>query len=313
MSDTWRHGQKHYTLEGNVCGLLHYAWKGLIEDVSDYIQHDSMHLACTTVQGKMNIEPRLWFIYAYKVFQTTCSIMGQRFNEWIHIFFACVHVQDTHSFLLIVLHYFTNQQYKAPWSSNTLEPAPEWDPDNPNPGEVTCLIVMLVRNKTVDAIWIQFFFLPKKRQKKNYLETKMYSYRAMLLFQTMLYLNNISKTFFLGFNLFLVHYSCKLAWNAGGLSVIWPKVCPRIWQFNCECQKMFISIKIYNGWGWHIGFWGVLLLPESSASSAAPVTGVVKFVGLLWSILSDAGEGTLGQILHYWTRRVWDASGVLQA
>lgn len=59
MSDTWRHGEKHYTLEGNVCGLLHYAWKGLIEGVSDYIQHDSMHLACTTVQGQMNIEPRL--------------------------------------------------------------------------------------------------------------------------------------------------------------------------------------------------------------------------------------------------------------
>lgn len=56
-----------------------------------------------------------------------------------------------------------------------------------------------------------FFSCQKRDRKKNYLETKMYSYRGMLLFQMMLYLNNISKTFFLGFNLFLVHYLCKLA------------------------------------------------------------------------------------------------------
>lgn len=86
----------------------------------------------------------------------------------------------------------------SPWSWNTIEPAPEWDPDNPDPGEVICLIVTVVRNKTIDAIWIQvFFFQPKNRQKKHYLETKMYSYRGMFLFQMMLYRNNIFKKFFL--------------------------------------------------------------------------------------------------------------------
>lgn len=55
-----------------------------------------------------------------------------------------------------------------------------------------------------------------------------------------------------------------------------------------------------------------LLLPVSPSSAPAAI-GVETVMGLLRSFLSKVGEGTLGEVLHYWTGRVGDASGVLQA
>lgn len=41
------------------------------------------------------------------------------------------------------------------------------------------------------------------------------------------------------------------------------------------------------------------LLPVSCSSSAAARIGVATVRGLRRSFLSDAGEGTLGEVLHY--------------
>lgn len=83
------------------------------------------------------------------------------------------------------------------------------------------------------------------------------------------------------------------------------------------CPKLKITTQ-FRCWGhWWIPLWRLydadLLLPASSSSSTAAAIGALTVMGLLRFFLSDAGEGTLGEVLHYWTGRVGDASGVLQA